>query len=189
MRISTLIFIGFIICTIISSCATIPYIGPTLTRMGAIELITAGGLSLTIGDITVYFIADKGLEEIIEEMGAFCPPEFQNKSYCILIGTDGNKLTGNFYIQGNIYQGVSLRVATNNDPITCPLPKGTNVKQKLNCNIKTIEKVEDIELMIIEENSHFFISTSSLKNGLKVIKDKEFLKNLKKGRKAFKFFK
>ncbi len=173
----------------VSGCAAIPYIGPIITRMGATELFTAGAFTVTIGDIAVYFIADNVLETIIEDKGAFCPSEFQNKSYCILIGTDGDRLTGNFYAQGNINQDLSLSIYTENNPITCQLPKGRNLKQKITCDTKNIQKLEDAKISVIENNSKFVISSTSLKEGLNLMKNSQILKNLKKGRKVFKVLK
>jgi len=182
-----LLFLFIFSLVFINACAAIPYIGPTLARLGATELITAGGISLTLGDVAIYFITDKVLEGIIEDLGAFCPPEFENKSYCILIGTDGNQLTGNFYVQGDVNQDLTLSVSTNNNPITCPLPKGKDLKKKLTCNVRPIKNLDDIELKIMDKKTPIVISSSSLKKGLELAKNSKIIANLKKGRKVFKF--
>lgn len=185
MEIIYRVLIIFLCTFFIVGCAAIPY----LTRIGATELISAGGITLTLGDVAIYFIADEALESVIEDLGAFCPDEFQNKSYCVLIGTDGDKLTGNLYIQGNVNNDILLSIETINNPVTCSLPKGNNLKEKVNCNINKLEKLDNVGIKVIEGNTHFYISKSSLKKGLVAAKDSEIIYNLKKGRKAFKFFK
>lgn len=163
------------------------YIVFVIAVSGCPAIIPAGEV---MRDIGIIIVTDQVLNEIVEEFSAFCPAEFNRENFCILLGTDGESLIGNVYVQGNVTTDLGLIIRSKKGVVECQIKRGNYRGAKVpGCQFNSISSQKDLKITLIEKNSRTTIDSSKINLYLAKMKHKEVKKYLNKGVKVFKFLK